>query len=167
VLEKKLGSIFIIIALFFISFSGCITPWEVTQELTDRFGEEEKYEWNKKLNVEQSFKALDILNIYLAKVDTYSFVVNQKTYYLHIAVETTFSNFFKRDWSALNFGYINITITDSSGETLSKEFNTLGKDNNYKSYFYLTEPKKGGWTITTRVTGVGTYKIFAEAYEPA
>ena len=164
--EKKLGSIVIIITLFFISFSGCITPWEVSQKLADSFGEEEKYEWNKKLNVEQSFRALDILNVYLAKVDTYSFVVNQKTYYLHIAVETTFSNIFKLDWNTLNLGYINITITDSSDETISKEFNTLGKDHSYKNFFYIPKPKSGEWTVTARATGVGVYRIFAEAYEP-
>lgn len=165
--EKKLWGILIIITLFFIPFSGCIAPWEVSQKLIDRLGEKEKYEWNKKLNVDQSFRVLDILNVYLAKVEVYSFVVNPKALYLHIAVETTFSSIIKLDWNVLNLGYINITITDPSDETISKEFNTLGKDHSYKNFFYIPKPKSGGWTVTARATGVGVYKIFAEVYEPA
>ncbi len=166
VLGKKLGSICIIVFLSFISLSGCIGPKEISQRLIERLGEKEKYEWNRKLDVEQSFKFLEMINLDWAKVETYSFVTKGARY-LHIAVETTFSNAFNLDWDALNLGSINVTVTDPSGESMSKEYSPFIKDPKYKNFFYIADPKTGTWTITIELTGVGTFRIFVEAYEPA
>jgi len=167
VLRKKFVSIIIVILLSSISLSGCIGPKEISQKLVERFGKKEKYEWNRKLDVEQSFKVWDIINVYVAKVETYTFVVSEKARYLHITIETTFSNVFNLDWECLNIGYVNLTVTNPSGENMSKEYNTVGKDYRYKNFFYIAGPQPGTWEVTIKVTGVGTFKLFAEAYEPA
>ena len=166
VLRKKFASIIIIILISSISLSGCIGPKEISQKLVERFGKKEEYEWNRKLDVEQSFKVWDIINVYVAKVETYTFVVSEKARYLHITIETTFSNVFNLDWECLNVGYVNLTITNPLGENMSKEYNTVGKDYRYKNFFYIAGPQPGTWEITIKVTGVGTFKLFAEAYEP-
>ncbi|KAA0004049.1 MAG: hypothetical protein FE048_00295 [Thermoplasmata archaeon] len=167
VFNKKFGSIIILLLLSSVSLSGCIGPKEISQKLMEKFGKKEKYEWNKKLEVEQNFKVWDIINVYVAKVETYSFVIAERTRYLHITIETTFSNVFNLDWECLNLGYVNMTVTDPFGENMSKEYSTVGKDYRYKNFIYITDPQPGTWKVTIKVTGVGTFKIFAEAYEPA
>ena len=148
--------------------SGCIGPKEISQKLMEKFGEKQKYAWNSRLEDEKTFKIIDVINENFAQVEDYPPIdVGKDVRYMHISVEVDFSNFINPGWSSLTLGYVNITITDPSGTNTSREYSALGKGNEYEDFFYFTEPLEGNWDITLRVRGTGSYKIFAETYEPA
>jgi len=154
--------------MFVTSMSGCIGPQEISQKLIEKFGEKQKYEWDSKLEDEKTFKIIDVINQNFAKVEDYPPIeVEKDARYMHISIEVDFSNFINPGWSSLTLGYVNITITDPSGTNMSREYSALGKGNEYEDFFYFTEPQEGNWNVTLRVRGTGSYKIFAEVYEPA
>ncbi len=158
----------VLVILLLASLSGCIGPEEVAQKLAEKFGEKQEYEWDKKLEDDKTFKVIDIINQNFAKVEEYPpITVKADTKYLHIYINVNFSNFIDSGWSFLILGYANITITNPFGVNMSREYSALGKGNEYKDFFYITEPQKGNWKITLKVRGTGNYKIFAEIYGPS
>jgi len=154
--------------LLVASMSGCIGPEEISQKLVEKLGEKQKYQWNSKLEDEKTFKIIDVINQNFAKVEDYPPIgVNSGAKYMHVSIEVDFSNFINPGWASLTLGYVNITITDPYGVNTSREYSALGRGNEYEDFFYFTEPQKGNWKVTLRVRGTGSYKIFAEVYEPA
>ena len=165
--KRAVIPLIVMLILLLTSLSGCIGPRGISQKLVEKFGEKQRYEWDAKLEDKKSFNILDVINQNFAKVVNYPPIeVKPHTRYMHLYVHVNFSNLINQGWTSLTLGYVNITITNPSGLNTSREYSTLGKGNEYEDFFYFVEPQKGNWEVTLRVRGTGSYKIFAEVYEP-
>ena len=141
---------------------GCVGPKEVYEKFVEFFKKPERYEWVTKINVEESFRCLEAINIDLGKVIPYPFFIKEDTKYLHIYIEVNFSS--PIGIGGLSQGKLNLTIITPE-ENITKSYCTAGKSKTYNDFFYFANPKEGEWKLIVKLIGYGKYKILVEAYE--
>ncbi len=142
--------------------SGCVGLKEVYEKLVEFFKKPIQYKWVVKVDREESFKWLDMINADLAKVSSYPFFIKDGTKYLHIYIEVNFSN--PLGIKGLSQGKLNLTIVTPI-KNVSKSYCTTAKSKTYNDFIYFANPEEGEWELVIKLIGYGKYKIFVEAYE--
>ena len=147
----------LIVALLLIlpAITGCVEIQEAKEKVQSFLKPSMEYKWVKKVNEKADFGLFDIINSDMAKVDNYPFMVENGTEFLHIYIHCNFSK---------PFGKINIIVVSPEKNT-TKEYSTLGKSYQYDDFIYFDSPIAGNWKIVVKVTGIGDYRLIAEAYQ--
>jgi hypothetical protein len=149
--------------------SGCVGPKEMTDRLSEAIVGGEKYEWKNRLDENDTFSLMDMLNLNLAEKEDYLFIIREDTKHIHIEMEAEFSNPINKNWEIFNQGSINFTICSPSGKNYSRSYNTILKEKTYKDEIFIPdhEIKSGVWkvVVTARGWGKNNYRIKVEAYE--
>ena len=134
---------------------GCVYPQ--IEKVKRFFVPPEKYEWRTKVDEKGDFGIFDILNKNLGKEEYFPFNIENGTKYLHIYIHVNFSK---------PIGYLNFTVVTPE-KNVTKDYLTLAKSYKYDDFLYFDNPKPGNWKIIIKLTGIGEYRILAEAYQKA
>ncbi len=152
---NKLAILLLVSSL--ILLNGCVELNEMEQKAKQFLSPPEKFIWLNKINQSTDFGLLDMINKDMAKVDEYPLIIHNSTKYLRIHIHASFSK---------PLGSINVTVVSPS-KNESRKYSTLGKSCEYDDYFYYDTPEPGNWKIVIKVSGIGSYKILARAYQPS
>ena len=145
--------IVVMLLLILPLLNGCTYPQ--IEKVKRFFVPPEKYEWRVKVDEKGDFGLFDILNKNLGKEEYFPFNIENGTKYLHIYIHVNFSK---------PIGYLNFTIVTPE-ENVTKDYMTLAKSYKYDDFLYFDDPKPGNWKIIIKVTGIGEYRLLAEAYQ--
>ena len=149
----KVEKIVIVVASIIIlaSLSGCVQM----EKFKKLFISPPTYQWMTKVDQRGDFGIFDIINKNLGKVDYFPFTIDNGTKYLHVYIHVNFSK---------PVGFLNLTIVTPE-KNITKEYSTIAKSYKYDDFLYFDDPTPGNWKIVIKVTGIGNYRLFAEAYQ--
>ena len=152
-LRVKRIAIVITLLLVMLALNGCVYPQ--IEKVKRFFVPPPKYEWVKKVDEKGDFGVFDILNKDLGKKEYFPFSIENGTKFLHIYIHVNFSK---------PIGYLNLTIVTPE-KNITKDYMTLAKSYKYDDFLYFDDPEPGNWKIVIKVTGIGEYRLLAEAYQ--